>query len=307
MSELFHIPVMVSEIEDFLGVVESGLYVDCTLGGGGHSLAILKRGGNVLGIDRDREAVAYASERLSRYKDRFRAHVSRFSCITEIVGADSGSVNGIVMDMGVSSRMIDDPSRGFSYRHEGPLLMTMEHVGETAFDVVNKKSARELTTIFKELGEERNAARIARAIVKARSKHPVETTGNLASIVEKTVGPRMPQKSEARIFQALRIFVNNEIEELRQGLDGAIQILKPGGRLCVISYHSIEDRIVKNFMKTMADPCICPPDFPVCRCGRKPVMKIITLKPVRPSPGEVDRNPRARSALLRVGEKIGAV
>ena len=304
MSGQFHIPVLVSEVTDFLRVTEGGLYVDCTLGGGGHSLAILEREGSVIGIDRDREAVAFAVDRLSGYKERFRAQVSRFSNINEIVGSDSSSVDGIIMDLGVSSRMIDDPSRGFSYRHEGPLLMTMEHAGKTAFDVINKKSVRELTVIFKEFGEERKAARIARTVVKSRSLRPIETTAELAGIVEKVVGPHLPQKSQARIFQALRIYVNNELEELRKGLAGAVSVLKQGGRLCVISYHSIEDREVKRFMKTGANPCICPPDLPVCRCGRKPVIKIITKKPVKPSAEEVNRNPRARSALLRVGERI---
>ena len=304
MSGQFHIPVLVSEVTDFLRVTEGGLYVDCTLGGGGHSLAILEREGSVIGIDRDREAVAYAVDRLSGYKERFRAQVSRFSNINEIVGSDSYSVDGIVMDLGVSSRMIDDPSRGFSYRHEGPLLMTMEHTGKTAFDVINKKSVRELTVIFKEFGEERKSARIARAVVKSRSLRPIETTVELAGIIEKTVGPHLPQKSQARIFQALRIYVNNELEELCNGLAGAVSLLKPGGRLCVISYHSIEDREVKRFMKTGTNPCICPPGLPVCRCGRKPVIKIITKKPIKPSAEEVNRNPRARSALLRVGERI---
>ena len=304
MSEFFHLPVMVSEVMEFLRVKEGGFYVDCTLGGGGHSLEIIQRGGSVLGIDRDSEAVTYASERLSEYRKRFKAKIARFSCLTDVAGIDIASVDGIVMDLGVSSRMIDDFSRGFSYRREGPLLMTMEHAGKTAFDVINKKSVRELTVIFKEFGEERKSARIARAIVKSRSLHPIETTVELAGIIEKAVGPHLPQKSKARIFQALRIYVNNELEELRNGLAGAVSLLKPGGRLCVISYHSIEDREAKRFMKTGANPCICPPGLPECKCGRKPVIKIITKKPVKPSAEEVTSNPRARSALLRVGERI---
>ena len=304
VSEDFHISVMVHEIRDFLRVVIGGLYVDCTLGGGGHSLAILERGGNIIGIDRDQEAVLYATTRLEQYRDRVTFHVGRFSDIDEIVGSDSGSVDGVVMDLGMSSRMIDDPSRGFSYRKEGPLLMTMESGGETAFDIVNRKSVEELTTIFSELGEERNAHRIACAIVRTRSSHPIETTSELADIVEKTVGPRMPQKSKARVFQALRIYINKEIEEMKQGLNGAVHVMKQGGRLCVISYHSIEDRVVKDFLKTMYNPCICPPDLPVCRCGKKSVMKCITRKPLRPSHSEVARNPRSHSALLRVGEKV---
>ena len=303
MSKLFHIPVMVSEIMTFLNVTEGGLYVDCTLGGGGHSLAILKCGGTVIGIDRDQEAVLYACKRLSRYENNFRAKVSRFSGLIDTVGSDTGLVDGIVMDLGVSSRMIDDPARGFSYRHEGPLLMTMEHNGETASDVINTRSVRELTVIFRDYGEERWAARIAHAVVKARSHHPIKTTGELSDIIENTVGHK-PQKSKARIFQAMRIYVNEELEELRLGLYAALDVMRPGGRMCVISYHSLEDRMVKNFLRTKANPCICPPDFPVCRCGLRPEIKICTKKPSRPSGMEIAQNPRAHSALLRVGEKI---
>jgi len=300
-------PVMAKEVVEFLRVSSGGFYVDCTLGGGGHSLEILERGGRVLGIDRDREAVAHAGERLAGYGKNFRAEVSRFSEIIDVVGGKAGSVDGIIMDLGVSSRMIDDPARGFSYRLDGPLLMTMEHEGETAYDVLNSRSFEELVSIFRKYGEEPAASRIARAVVDARSRHPIETTGELAEIIEKTVGGRAPQKSKARIFQALRIHVNREIEELRCGLDAALSVLRAGGRLCVISYHSIEDRVVKDFMRTCADPCVCPPDFPECRCGRKPVLKLVTRKPVRPSREEVERNPRSRSAKLRVGEKIDAV
>ena len=303
MTEQYHIAVMAAEVTDHLRVVQDGFYVYCTLGGGGHSLEILKKGGNVLGIDRDTNAVTYAVKRLSSFEG-FKARAARFSEISEIVGSDRGKVDGIVMDLGVSSRMIDDPSRGFSYRHDGPLLMTMERDGETASHVLNTKSAGELTAIFRTYGEERHAGRIARAIVARRSSHPVSTTGELAGIIRKAVGSSMPQKSMARIFQALRIYVNKETEELSQGLEGALQVLGPECRLCVISYHSIEDRIVKNFMRDKANPCICPPDLPECRCGRAPELTIITRKPLRPSPEEVGSNPRARSAMLRVCEKV---
>jgi len=295
---------MAAEVADFLRITENGLYIDCTLGDGGHSLDILMRGGRVIGIDRDPEAVARAEKRLESFGDRFRARCKRFSGIMDIVGGESGSVDGIVMDLGVSSRMIDDPSRGFSYRHDGPLLMTMGDTERTAYDVVRTMSADELTVVFRKYGEERNAARIARAIVNARSSRPIETTGDLAEIVEKTVGFRHPQKSKARVFQALRIYVNREMEELEAGLEGACAVLGTGGRLCVISYHSIEDRIVKNFIREHADPCICPHDLPVCRCGRTPDIRVVTTKPVFPCDEEVERNPRARSARLRVGEKL---
>jgi len=306
MSGCFHIPVMVEEVMEFLRVFPGGFYVDCTLGGGGHSLGILERGGRVLGIDRDPEAVTYAAERLRGYGENFRAEVSRFSEIADVVGGKAGSVDGIIMDLGVSSRMIDEPARGFSYRLDGPLLMTMGQEGETAYDVLNSRSLKELVSIFRKYGEEPAASRIARAVVEARSRHPIETTRELAEIIERTVGGRAPQKSKARIFQALRIHVNREIEELRRGLEAALSVLGTGGRLCVISYHSVEDRIVKDFMRTCADPCVCPPDFPECRCGRKPVLKLVARKPVRPSREEVEKNPRARSARLRVGEKLDA-
>ncbi len=203
MVEPFHTPVMISEVLRFLKVECCKLYVDCTLGGGGHSQAILKEGGRVISIDRDPEAVAYAQARLIKYRERFEAHVARFSDIDKIAGENAGSIYGILMDLGVSSRMIDDSSRGFSYISDGPLLMNMGVNDKvTAFDVVNTKSELELSDIFKKFGEERKSKRIAGSIVKFRSSHPIKTTRQLADIVEKSVGGRMPQKSKARIFQA---------------------------------------------------------------------------------------------------------
>ena len=304
MLEPFHISVMVSEVLSFMEVAKSGQFVDCTLGGGGHTQAILEKGGIVIGIDCDPEAVEYAKSRLLQYCDRFETHVTKFSHIIEIVGENAGLIDGVLMDLGISSRMIDDASRGFSYKIDGPLLMNMGCSGVTAFDVVNKKSAKELSEIFKEYGEERHACKIADSIVRVRSSHPIETTKELADIVEKSVGGKMPQKSKARIFQALRIYVNDEINELRKGLDGALKVMKPGGRLCVISYHSLEDRVVKQFFKKQAEPCICPPDLPECKCGLKPTLRIITRKAVRASEQELVSNIRSRSAMLRIAEKI---
>ncbi|MFC1650669.1 16S rRNA (cytosine(1402)-N(4))-methyltransferase RsmH [Candidatus Latescibacterota bacterium] len=305
MSESFHIPVMVSEIMSYMNVGKNGLYFDCTLGGGGHTQEILEKGGRVIGVDRDKNAVQFAEARLSGYGDRFDARVAKFSTIFNVAGENAGFVDGVLMDLGVSSRMIDDPSRGFSYISDGPLLMNMEGDGLTAFYVVNNFDAKELSRIFKEYGEERFARRIANNIVKIRSSRPIESTKKLADIIEASVGGKMPQKSKARIFQSLRIYVNDEIGELRKGLDAALNILRSGGRLCVISYHSLEDRIVKRFMKQNADPCICPTDLPICSCGLKPKLKIITGKVVRPSDDEMNSNSRSRSALLRVAEKIG--
>ena len=285
-------------------VAKDRLFVDCTLGGGGHTQAILEKGGIVIGIDRDSEAVGYAKARLLHYSDRFETHGAKFSNIIEIVGGNAGCIDGVLMDLGISSRMIDDASRGFSYKIDGPLLMNMGSSEITAFDVVNNKNIKELSEIFKEYGEERHARKIADSIVIVRSSHPIETTKELADIVEKSVGGKMPQKSKARIFQALRIYVNDEINELRKGLDGALKVMKPGGRLCVISYHSLEDRAVKQFFKKQAEPCICPPDLPECKCGRKPTLRIITRKAVRASEKELVSNIRSRSAMLRTAEKI---
>jgi 16S rRNA (cytosine1402-N4)-methyltransferase len=304
MSDQYHIPVMVSETLAFLQVKREGLYVDCTLGGGGHSQAILDAGGTVIALDRDAEAVARSAERLASYGERFSAHLARFSRIREIAGDRAGRIDGVLMDLGISSRMIDDPSKGFSYRFDGPLLMDMGGAEETALEVVNRKSSRELADIFREYGEERHSGHIAEAIVRSRAARPITTTGELSRIIEAVVGPKMPQKSKARIFQALRIYVNDELEELRKGLEGALRVLKPEGRLCVISYHSLEDRIVKLFMREKSNPCTCPPDLPVCRCGKEPELRILTRRPVTASEAEIAGNERARSALLRAAEKV---
>jgi 16S rRNA (cytosine1402-N4)-methyltransferase len=299
----YHIPVMVSEVLALLDAHRGGLYLDCTLGGGGHANAVLERGGTVIAMDRDPDAVAWSAARLAPYGPRFTASISRFSRIREVAGERAGRFDGVLMDLGLSSKMIDDPARGFSYRHDGPLLMDMGGAERTARDAVNMMDARELAAVFRTYGEERHAARIAAAIIRARAIRPVETTGGLSSVIESAVGPSLPQKSKARIFQALRIYVNNEIGELREGLEGALEVLRPGGRLCVISYHSLEDREVKTFMRDRANPCTCPPDFPECRCGRSPELRILTKRPARPSEREVAGNERARSALLRAAEK----
>jgi 16S rRNA (cytosine1402-N4)-methyltransferase len=299
-----HIPVMVSEVLEYLDVRGGGLYLDCTLGGGGHSEAMLARGSEVVAMDRDPEAVAFAGTRLAEYGAKFTAVLSRFSLIREVAGERAGCFDGVLMDLGLSSKMIDDPARGFSYRRDGPLLMDMGGAGTTAQEAVNTMSEGELARIFRVFGEERLSSRIARAIVRARSLHSVETTGELSRIVDSAVGPNMPQKSRARIFQALRIHVNDEIGELGAALGGGLDILRPGGRLCVISYHSLEDREVKTFMKMRADPCICPPDLPECRCGKSPEIHVLTKKPIRASAREISENERARSALLRAAEKV---
>jgi 16S rRNA (cytosine1402-N4)-methyltransferase len=304
MNNQYHIPVMVHEVLNMMNVEENELYVDCTLGGGGHAETILERGGRLIGIDRDPGAIQFAAARLSRYGSRCELHNAHFSRVEEIIGERAGTVSGVLMDLGISSMMIDDATRGFSFMHEGPLLMTMGIGAVTAYNVVNTKSAEELAAIFHTYGEERYSRKIADAIVTGRSRQPIRTTTELAALIEESLGGRMPQKSKARIFQALRIYVNDELNELRKGLEGVLHILKPRGRLCVISYHSLEDRIVKQFIRDKAEPCICPPGLPECRCGRKPSLKIITRKPLKPAPEEQSSNPRSRSAHLRAAEKI---
>lgn len=303
MSEPYHIPVMASEVLELLDVVKGGFYIDCTLGGGGHTLAILEKGGRVIGIDRDPGAVEFARNRLAGYTGSFNAQNAVFSQIESVAGG-KGVADGVLMDLGVSSRMLDDHSRGFSFSGDGPLLMTMGLNGETAYDLINSSGADELGRIFRVYGEERHYRKIAALIVQARKKHPINSTGELSVIIEQAVGGRMPQKSKARIFQALRIYLNDEIGELKRGLAGALNVLKAGGRICVISYHSLEDREVKTFFRDKAFPCICPPDFPVCTCGLKPELKILTNKGIKASEEEMRLNTRARSAIMRCAEKL---
>jgi 16S rRNA (cytosine1402-N4)-methyltransferase len=303
MGADYHIPVLRDEVLEYLQVREGGFYIDCTLGGGGHAEAMLDRGAAVLGIDRDRDAIEYATERLKRFGERFRAERARFSELEEVAGIHLGAIDGVLMDLGVSSRMIDDPEKGFSYLYNGPLSMDMGLSGTSAYEVVNSRDVSSLTAIFREYGEERQSRRIAEAIVHARSSKPLATTRDLSELIERVVGGKLPQKSKARIFQALRIAVNDELGELRTALAASLRVLRSGGRLGVISYHSLEDRLVKEFMRSESSPCICPPDLPECRCGRKPTLSLVTRKPVRAGDREVAHNVRARSALFRIAER----
>jgi 16S rRNA (cytosine1402-N4)-methyltransferase len=304
-EETYHIPVMSGQVLDILQIREDGFYIDCTLGGGGHAEAMLEQGARVLGIDRDSEAIAFAVTRLGRFGERFQAVRERFSNIAGIVGIHAGTIDGVLMDLGVSSRMIDNPSRGFSYLQDGPLAMDMGLSATRADEIVNSWDKNQLANLFRTFGEERKASQIAQAIVRRRASSPISTTTELAQLIEKTVGGRFPQKSKARIFQALRIAVNEELDELGRGLEGARDVLTPGGRLCVISYHSLEDRLVKKFIRDQEHPCVCPPDLPICRCGRQATMRVITRKPIKADEKETTANPRARSAILRAAEKTG--
>ncbi|GAV21767.1 16S rRNA (cytosine(1402)-N(4))-methyltransferase RsmH [Carboxydothermus pertinax] len=307
--EFSHVPVLLYETIDLLKIKDGGIYVDATLGGGGHSEEILKRANcRVIGLDQDDDALAYALKRLTSFGDRFIALKGNFRQIRKVVyqlGIDA--VDGVLMDLGVSSFQLDNPEKGFSYNQDGPLDMRMDSKNpKTAADVVNTYSEKELISIFYEYGEERYAPQIARAIVKRREKKPFTTTLELAEEIIRAVPAKARREKHPakRVFQALRIEVNDELGSLEEGLVGAVELLKPGGRIVVITFHSLEDRLVKKFFRREENPCVCPKDFPVCVCGKKPRLKIITKKPIIPGPQEVEKNRRSHSAKLRAAEKL---
>ncbi len=304
---------MPTEIVGLLDIRPDGVYLDGTLGGGGHSELILQKlgpDGLLFGIDRDTEALSAASSRLSVFGSRFRALKGSFADMESLLSsAGVDAIDGVLLDLGVSSHQLDTPQRGFSFRFDGPLDMRMDLTsGESAADLVNEMSAQELERVIKEYGEERWARKIAQRIVEARKQAPIATTLQLASIVERTI-PRKFQEDRihpaTRTFQALRIVVNEELEQLRRGIVAAIKLLKPGGRLVVISFHSLEDRIVKHEMREAATGCRCPKQLPRCVCGHLPVVRLLTGRPVLASAEEIRKNPRARSAKTRAVEKLG--
>ena len=306
--EFSHISVMLREAVDGLNIRPDGIYIDGTAGGGGHSAEILSRltTGRLYSIDQDPDAIATVTE---RFKDDDRSTIlqGNFGDMKRLLN-DVGvfAVNGVLLDIGVSSHQLDDGSRGFSYHEDAPLDMRMSQSGETAADLVNTLSVGELSKIISLYGEEKYAFSIAKGIVRSREEKPITTTLELAEIVRENV----PQKARRdghparKTFQALRIAVNHELDVLESGLQGAFELLNTGGRLSVITFHSLEDRIVKQFIRDKAQGCTCPKDFPVCVCGKKPQVNIITRKPILPSDEELERNPRARSAKLRVCEKL---
>jgi len=284
-----------------------GLFVDATVGAGGHAEAILERGpdARLLGLDRDAEALETARRRLARFGDRVELLEANFSDLEEVL-ANRPHADGILADLGVSSMQLDEARRGFSFRREGPLDMRMGKDGRTAADIVATASAEELTRIFREWGEERMAAKIARGIVRERTRGPIHTTRQLARIVAVEKGGREKIDPATRVFQALRIEVNQELTALARFLAAAVARLNEGGRLAVISYHSLEDRIVKDAFKRESGVCLCPPRLPQCVCGARAALRVLTRRPLRPSDAEQRRNPRSRSAKLRVAEKVGA-
>ncbi|MEE8815060.1 MAG: 16S rRNA (cytosine(1402)-N(4))-methyltransferase RsmH [Lachnospiraceae bacterium] len=309
--EFAHIPVLFEETIENLNIRPDGIYVDGTLGGAGHSHEIAKRltnGGRLIGIDQDLDAIAAATKHLEEYKDRVTIVHDNYEHIPEILrdlGIDR--VNGILLDLGVSSYQLDNPERGFSYNTDEPLDMRMDRESAvSARTIVNTYDEAELTRILRDYGEERFAARIAANIVKEREKAPLETTGQLVKIIRASIPMKMQEKYGnpcKRTFQAIRIACNRELDVLQDSISSLIDLLLPGGRIAIITFHSLEDRIVKNAFKTAENPCICPPEFPVCVCGRKPKGHVVTKKPIVPSEEELKRNKRAASSKLRVFEK----
>ncbi len=301
-----HQPVLYQEIMDALQPVSGERYLDGTLGAGGHAEGILKAsapGGRLLGLDLDPEALAIASQRLLTYRDRVVVrHASYTEAATVLEEIGWKSVQGIILDLGVSSMQIDRPDRGFSFMEEGPLDMRFDpESGPSAADLVNTLSEAELANIIWEYGEERYSRRIASAIIRAR---PIHTTAQMAELIRSVVpGYEHHIHPATRTFQGLRIAVNRELETLSEALPKLVNCLSPGGRIAVISFHSLEDRIVKRFFRKESKACICPPEQPICTCEHQASLKILTKKPVRPKEEEINRNPRSRSARLRVAEK----
>ena len=310
--EFQHKSVLLQECIDALNIRPDGIYLDGTLGGAGHSSQIARRlteGGRLIGVDRDRTALAAAKERLAPYADRVTRVHSNFAEIDAILDSlGIPAVDGMLFDLGVSSPQLDDASRGFSYMADAPLDMRMDKDDAlTAGEVVNTWPQGELRRILYDYGEERYAPQIAAAICRAREKAPVETTLELVDIIRSAMPAqalREKQHPAKRSFQAIRIAVNDELGAVSRMMQAAVGRLNPGGRLAVITFHSLEDRIVKSEMQQAARGCTCPPEFPVCICGKKSLVKLVTRKPIVSGPAELEENPRARSAKLRVAEKL---
>ena len=309
--EFHHISVLLNECIDNLNITPDGIYVDGTMGGGGHSLEIAKRltTGRLICIDQDPNAHEAAGKRLAEYKDRITFVRDNFGNIANILDSlGIEKIDGMLLDIGVSSHQLDEAERGFSYQQDAPLDMRMNPDRPfSAYDVVNGYDEDELDRVIFTYGEERWARRIAQFIVKEREAKPIETTGELVDIIKKAVpkGARKDGPHPAkRTFQAIRIEVNGELEVLQRAIDDVAARLAVGGRLCIITFHSLEDRIVKEAFRKQENPCICPPQFPVCDCGKKPLGRVITRKPILPSKEELEENPRSRSAKLRVLEGV---
>ncbi len=305
-----HKPVLLEECLDALAIRPDGIYLDGTLGRAGHSLAILRRltTGRLIGIDRDMTAIEAAQERLAEFSDRVTLVHSNFSELGSVLqGLDVGGIDGMLFDLGVSSPQLDEAQRGFSYMQDAPLDMRMDATATLdAYEVVNTWSGEELKRILRDYGEERYATQIARAIVRAREQKPIATTLELVDVIRSAMPAaalREKQHPAKRSFQAIRIAVNGELDALPPMLEAATKGLRPGGRLAVITFHSLEDRIVKQTMRELATGCTCPSEFPVCVCGNKPKLELVSRKPIVSGAAELEENPRARSAKLRVAQR----
>ena len=305
--EFSHFPVMLSECMEGLNIREDGIYVDGTAGGGGHSSEIAKRltTGRLFSLDQDPDAVIAAGERLRPYPQA-QVIKTNFKDMTDaLLGVGIRKVDGVMLDLGVSSYQLDTAQRGFSYQQDAPLDMRMSQSGISARDVVNTYSVDELSRILREYGEEKFAYNIAKSIVRHREESPIETTGELAEIIKTSVpaASRREKNPCKRSFQAIRIAVNSELDALSQGIDAAFDLLNIGGRLVIITFHSLEDRMVKQKFSEFCKGCICPPEFPVCVCHNEPKAKLVYRKPILPSKEELDANRRSQSAKLRILEK----
>lgn len=309
--EFKHVSVLLKECIDNLNIKENGIYVDCTLGGAGHSSEIIKKlskNGRLIGIDQDEDAIKAAGERLKAYSNVTYVHDNFYNIDSILQNLNIEKVDGILMDLGVSSYQLDEASRGFSYMHDAPLDMRMNRESSrSAYEVVNKYSEDQLYNVIKNYGEEKFAKRIANFIVEHRENKSIDTTLQLVEIIKAAIPARFRREGPhpaKRTFQAIRIEVNKELEILEKAITDSVERLNSGGRIAIITFHSLEDRIVKTTFKKLQDPCECPKEFPICICGKKPVLKIITKKPIEANEQELEINPRSRSAKLRVGQKI---
>lgn len=302
MAEFKHYSVLLSEAVEGLCIKPGGVYIDGTAGGGGHSLEIVKRlvDGKLYAVDQDSDAIAAATERLKDHLDKVEFVKDNFENI-ENIGIEGG-IDGLLLDLGVSSYQLDTQDRGFSYMQDAPLDMRMNRESPfSAYNIANEYDERELVRVLRDWGEEKFASRIAKNIIANR---PVSTTGQLVSIVKASVPKTGDAHPEKRTFQALRIETNRELDIIEPTIEAAVRMLKPGGRICIITFHSLEDRIVKQAFSKLSSGCTCPPDFPVCVCGNKPKGRVITRKPILPGRKELEENSRSKSAKLRIFEKI---
>lgn len=308
--EFKHVSVLLNETIDGLNIREDGIYVDCTLGGGGHSYEILKRlspKGKLIGIDQDKNALEAAKKKLSAFSNVLYVHSNFYNIekVLEELGIEK--VDGIIMDLGVSSHQLDEAERGFSYMKDAPLDMRMNREDDfSAYDVVNRYNEEELYRVIRDYGEDNFAKRIARNIVEKRSKEDIKTTGQLVEIIKAAIPAKFQKDGHPakRTFQAIRIEVNKELEILDKAVEDSVQHLNKGGRIAIITFHSLEDRKIKVKFKELDNPCKCPSDFPFCVCGKKPLIKIISRKPIEPSKEELEVNSRSKSAKLRIAERI---